>query len=161
MERPAEGTSSHPQRARGFPPEAYDQLIKFATEYGNACGFSSSAQRAERAAEITYLVNRLSKGDVRLRLRTLARTLGVEPKVLGDGFPKLYHTTPKTYQIRVRIEWACNAISMQTARKLESIAAETGYSDVADFNHFLRKHIGMSPRQYQQQCLKHEAQFNK
>jgi transcriptional regulator GlxA family with amidase domain len=140
----------------------YDQLIRYVREYGNASGFGSLAtERACRAAEILYLIIRIAKGDVRLRLRTLAGKLGAEPRVLGDCFRKLYGTTPKTYQIRVRIEWACHAISSQPRRKLESIAADAGYADMADFNHIFRKRTGMSPRQYQTYCLKNSAQFNK
>jgi AraC-like DNA-binding protein len=43
---------------------------------------------------------------------------------------------------------------MQTSpdRKIASIAADSGYSDIADFNHVFRKYTGVSPRQFQEDC---------
>jgi transcriptional regulator GlxA family with amidase domain len=160
--RPPESKSSAPQPSRGFPPDQYDQLIKYATNYANTAGFSSpAAQRVGRAAEITHLIIRLVKGDVRLRFGTMARKLRVNPRVLRDSFRRLYGPTPKTYQIQVRIEWVRNAIASQPDRKLESIAADVGYSDFADFTHFFYRQTGSSPRQYQRKRQRRPAQFDK
>ena len=134
---------------------AYDELIRYSKEYLEATGSSpSSAGPVNHAAEIAYVVLRISKGDVRLRLGTLTRKLGVGPRALGERFRQLYGATPKDCQVRLRIEWACNTIRTFPDRKIASIAADSGYSDVADFNHAFRKFTGVSPRQYQESCRK-------
>jgi AraC-like DNA-binding protein len=71
--------------------------------------------------------------------------------MLTSGFKRLFGSTPKAHQIQTRIAWVCHAISSQPDRKIESIASEAGYSDIADFNHFFHKQTGMSPRQYQEE----------
>jgi transcriptional regulator GlxA family with amidase domain len=134
---------------------AYDELIKYSEEYTAATGDSPSATKPlDRAAEITYLVLRLSKGDVRLRLGALARKLGVGSRVLSRRFHELYGATPKDCQIRFRVEWASDAIRTSADRKIATIAADCGYSDIADFNHVFRKFTGVSPKQYREMCRK-------
>ena len=140
---------------------AYDELIRYSREYMDAAGSSqSAAEPAERAAEIAYVVLRISKGDVRLRLGTLARKLGIAPRILADRFRQLYGATPKDSQIRVRIEWACHAMRTSPDRKVASIAAENGYSDIADFNHAFRKYMGVSPTQYREDCRSERDRIN-
>jgi AraC-like DNA-binding protein len=134
---------------------AYDELIRYSREYLVAAGGSQLApEPADRAAEIAYVVLRISKGDVRIRLATLAGKLRIELRVLSERFRQLYGTTMKDCQIRLRIEWACHAIRTFPYRKISSIAADSGYSDIADFNHVFRKYTGVSPRQYQQDWRK-------
>ncbi|HZP04578.1 MAG TPA: helix-turn-helix transcriptional regulator [Terracidiphilus sp.] len=134
---------------------AYDELIRYSSEYLDATNGSRAAtDPAHRAAEIAYLVLRISKGDVRLRLGTLARKLGIASRALGAHFRELYGTTLKDSQIHLRIKWARHLMHIHPERKITSIAAESGYSDVADFNHVFRKYTGMSPRQYRDDCRK-------
>jgi AraC family transcriptional regulator len=129
---------------------AYEELIRYSREYlATADGSHATAEPADRAAEIAYVVLRISKGDVRLRLGTLARRLGVGSRVLANRFRRLYGATLKDYQIRLRMEWACSTIRAFPDRKIASIAAESGYNDIADFNHAFRKFMGISPRRYQ------------
>jgi AraC-like DNA-binding protein len=151
--RTSKGLSSRHLRSGGFPLRAYDELIRYSKEYAAATGGSPpEAEPLNRAAEIAYLVLRLSKGDVRLRLEMLASKLGVQSRILSKRFHELYGATPKEYQIRIRIEWACDAIRTSPDRKIGSIAADSGYSDIADFNHVFRKYTGVSPKQYQVEC---------
>ena len=151
--RPSKGNPTHRLRSAGLPLAAYDELIRYSREYLEMTNASRSTERpVDRIAEITYLVLRLSKGNVRLRLGALARKLGIGSRVLTKRFRQLYGTTPKESQIRIRVEWACDAIQTFPDRKIGSIAADSGYSDVADFNHVFRKYTGMSPKQYQKDC---------
>jgi transcriptional regulator GlxA family with amidase domain len=46
-------------------------------------------------------------------------------------------------------------MSSQPDRKIESIAAEAGYSDISDFNHFFHKQTGISPSRYREERRKH------
>jgi transcriptional regulator GlxA family with amidase domain len=131
---------------------AYDELIRYSREYlAKASPFRSAPEPADLAAEIAYVVLRLSKGDVRLRLGTLARKLGVGQRFLGARFRQLYGSTMKDCQIRLRIEWACQTMRTFPDRKIGSVAADAGYSDIADFNHAFRKYTGVSPKQYQEE----------
>lgn len=43
-----------------------------------------------------------------------------------NRFRSLNGITPKSYQIYVRMKWACNTIALEPGRKLESIAADAG-----------------------------------
>ena len=147
------GYRSDRLRSGGLPLRAYDELIRYSGEYLSAAdGPDSATKPLDRVAEIAYLVLRISKGDVRLRLGTLASKLGVGSRVLGDRFRQLYGSTLKDCQIRIRIEWACHTIRTFPDRKISSVAADGGYSDIADFNHVFRKYTGVSPRQYQVDC---------
>jgi AraC-like DNA-binding protein len=142
---------------------AYDELIRYSKEYLGATGSSPpSTEPVDYAAEIAYLVLRISKGDVRLRLGTLTRKLGVGSRALSERFHRLYGATLKDSQIRIRLEWACDTIRTFPDRKIASIAADSGYSDIADFNHAFRKYTGVSPRQYQENCRKvrHETKLS-
>ncbi len=151
--RLSKGPPSYRLRSGGLPLRAYDELIRYSREYAAASGRSALAGKTmDPIVEVVYLVLRLSKGDVRLRLGTLARKLGVESRVLNQRFQALYGATPKDCQIRFRMEWVCNAIRTSPERKIGSVAADSGYSDVADFNHAFRKYIGVSPRQFQEAC---------
>jgi AraC-like DNA-binding protein len=149
--RPSKGDSSERFRSGGLPLHAYEELIRYSREYlTTANGSHSTTEPGDRAAEVAYVVLRISKGDVRLRLGTLARRLGVASRVLANRFRRLYGATLKDYQIRLRIEWVCHTIRAFPDRKIASIAAESGYNDIADFNHAFRKYTGVSPRQYQE-----------
>jgi hypothetical protein len=73
-----EGKAPNSRSSQELPSEAYDHLIRFATQYGRAAGNrSSEGHLAERSAEIAYIVIDISKGDARVRLRRLADKLGV------------------------------------------------------------------------------------
>jgi AraC-like DNA-binding protein len=130
--------------------QVYDDLIKYSCEYAKTFNSAPTiTEHGDKAAEVAYFVLRISKGDVRLRLGILARKLGLKHRSLVERFRKLYGTTPKDCQIRLRIDWVCNAIRTYPDRKLSSIAADAGYNDTADFNHVFRKYTGVCPREYQ------------
>jgi len=139
-----------PVRSGGLPVQVYDELIRYSCEHAKTFNSPPSiTEGGDKAAEVAYFVLRISKGDVRLRLGVLARKLGLKHRSLVERFRKLYGTTPKDCQIRLRIEWVCHAIRTYPDRKLSSIAADAGYNDTADFNHVFRKYTGLSPREYQ------------
>ncbi len=142
--------------ARSLSTGTYDALIRFATEYAERTGSFVSAgdEPLLRAAETLQLVLRLSKGDVRLRLGKLSGRLGIAPRTLATAFRKLYGTLPKDFQLKVRVDWICDTIARNPKRKIDSIAAETGYNDLSDFTHLFRKHTGMTPSEYRDQLQK-------
>jgi methylphosphotriester-DNA--protein-cysteine methyltransferase len=146
----ANGQSEHRVRLTTLPALVYDQLIEHAVQYNEACEPSSpESPKADRAAKVAYTVLRHSKGNVQLRLSTLADKLGIDIRTLREVFRKLYRVAPKTYQVRIRTHWACHALRSEPERKIESIAADLGYRDIADFNHLIHRHTGLSPREYQ------------
>ncbi len=145
------GPESRPRSANHLPDPAYDQLILFAKNYSIRTNAAPNPDRSEgeKAAEFVQIIFRMTKGDVRVRLGALADKLGVTRRRLSTSFQRLYGSHPKEYQLNIRIEWVCNAISHDPSRKIESIAAEVGYTDLADFNHIFRKRVGASPQAYQ------------
>jgi len=147
----ADGRSEHRHRIKPLSALVYDQLIKHATQYNEACEPSpQDGPKTDQTAKVAYTVIRLSKGNVRLRLNILADKLGTDGRTMRDAFRRLFRVAPKTYQIRIRTQWACHALRSEPGRKIDSIAADIGYTDIADFNHLIHRHTGLSPREYQQ-----------
>jgi transcriptional regulator GlxA family with amidase domain len=103
---------------------------------------------AEHAAQLAEDMIRLAHGDVRLKLATAAKELDIPLRTLERHFRRIYHSAPKAYQIRVRVEWACELIRRHPTQKLESIAVQMGYQDVSDFARLFRKELGVSPQEY-------------
>lgn len=88
---------------------------------------------------------RASHGNVQLRIRPLARELGIEMRTLERLFVVHYQTTMAECQVRVRLEFSRWMLSISPPTKISVIAMLLGYARVQEFNRFFRKHTGHSP----------------
>lgn len=130
-----------------FPASVYQELIGLARQLHSERGAPLS-NIPEHAAKLTEDIIRLAHGDVRLKLGMAAKELDIPLRTLERHFQRIYLSTPKAYQIRVRIEWACELIRRHPLQKLDSIAMQMGYHDVSDFARLFRNKLGVSPQEY-------------
>jgi transcriptional regulator GlxA family with amidase domain len=89
-----------------------------------------------------------SHGNVRLRLVTIAREIGVEMRTLERLFFDEYHQTMAEYQVRTRLTASQSLLSIFPPTKIGAVAAILGYKVVQDFNRFFKRHMHESPSEW-------------
>jgi AraC-like DNA-binding protein len=86
-----------------------------------------------------------SRGNVQLRLATIARELGIEMRTLERIFFDEYHRTMVECKIETRLAFSQLLLSIFPPTKISAVAALLGYNVVQDFNRFFKKHMHQSP----------------
>ena len=99
-------------------------------------------------AQLVHHFIRASHGNVRLRIRPIARELGIEMRTLQRLFANRYGKTMAKYQLNVRLEFSRWILTITPPTKISAIAALLGYQRVQDFNRFFRRHTGQSPLEW-------------
>lgn len=82
----------------------------------------------------------------------LARAVGTHDKRLLRIFRTQLGTTVSAYLRQARMELARKLLQTDTI-SIEEIAAQTGFSNAANFSTAFRRAEGLSPRQYRQRCV--------
>jgi AraC family transcriptional regulator len=100
----------------------------------------------ERAKE--YIHEQFSEG---LTLDDISEAVGVHPVHLSRVFRKHYRCTVGEYIRMLRVEYASRQILTSKATLLE-IATNAGFSDQSHFSRVFKRHMGMTPTEYQAIC---------
>lgn len=86
-----------------------------------------------------------------LTVAALAQVVRIEPAKFGRAFKAQTGMTPYQYVQTVRIAMACGALKSKRLA-ISELAFQLGFSDQSHLTRVFRKHMGMTPAQYQ----KHE-----
>jgi AraC-like DNA-binding protein len=89
-----------------------------------------------------------SHGNVQLRLKIIARELGVEMRTLERIFFNEYRQTMSDFQIETRLAFSRSLLSIFPPTKIRAVAAILGYNLVQDFNRFFTQHMQESPSEW-------------
>lgn len=82
-----------------------------------------------------------------LTLVEIAESVGVHPVYLSTVFRQFYRCNLGEYLRRLRIEFACNQISM-SAISLVDVAHAAGFPDQSQFSRTFKRITGLTPAQY-------------
>lgn len=96
----------------------------------------------EQAREIIH-----SRFAESLSVSSIACSVGVHPVYLATTFREKYNCTIGEYLRRLRVEYACRAIS-ESELPLVDIALAAGFSHQSHFNRIFKQHTGLTPGQY-------------
>jgi AraC-like DNA-binding protein len=99
----------------------------------------------ERALD--FMLARLSRGDTRFDLRSVARTAGVTPQHLCRLFRRELHESPIGCGQLLRVERAAGVLE-RSDKTLAEIAEAFGYSSAFHFSRVFKKIYGVPPGQY-------------
>lgn len=77
----------------------------------------------------------------------LANKVGLSVSQFNRQFKKKFHTTPRSYLTRVRMNAACHLL-VSTDLAISEIALQTGFYDQSHLSNQFTRHRGMSPSQY-------------
>lgn len=83
----------------------------------------------------------------RVSVTEIAREVGVHPVHLARTFRTHYHVPLGTYQRRLRLEWARQAL-IASADPIVVIALAAGFADQAHFTRAFHGHTGFTPQLY-------------
>lgn len=78
----------------------------------------------------------------------LAKICGISYNYLQRLFVEKYGISPKRYIIQLKINYACDLLSMGDY-SVTKIAEEAGFSDLYFFSRQFKEYIGVSPKEYQ------------
>jgi AraC-like DNA-binding protein len=102
----------------------------------------------EKPARIVHHFILVTHGNVRLRIRTMGRELGVATRTLERAFAGEYGKTMAEFQTEVRLSFSRYMLSIFPPTKIAALAALLGYDRVQDFNRFFKKHMRESPSEW-------------
>ncbi|HLH36125.1 MAG TPA: helix-turn-helix domain-containing protein [Alloacidobacterium sp.] len=108
-------------------------------------------------AQLVHHFIRASHGNVQLRIRPIARELGVEMRTLERSFTGRFGMTMAQCQRSARFEFSCWMLTLSPPTKITVIASLLGYRQVQDFNRFFRKQAGMTPFEWRSEKEKKAA----
>jgi AraC-like DNA-binding protein len=66
-------------------------------------------------------------------------------------FQEVFHTSPRTFLIKTRIQAACASLR-NSDLTISEIAVEYGFYDQSSFTQHFRRHVGMTPLQFRKQA---------
>ncbi|GEM_PF-2940803 len=111
-------------------------------------GIGSTGQNFKTDSRITKAIDiLLNCGTESCEISELAQSCNLSESRFRHLFKKLVGTSPKSFQIKIRINTAINLIK-SGERKMVDIAYECGFESVSSFNRHFRQETGMSPRQW-------------
>lgn len=91
---------------------------------------------------------------VQLRIRVIARELGIAVKTLERRFEARYGTKIQQRLSYVRLEFAKSLLGFYPETQIGDIAHKLGYTDVRNFNRFFQDQMHMSPSEW---CQRDQA----
>ena len=90
-------------------------------------------------------------GDPEISITSIAEALSVSEGHLSHLFKKETGCTVLGYLTQYRMQRAMELLK-DRSRKIYEVAAEVGYGDVTYFSSIFKKHVGISPSEYQEHC---------
>lgn len=81
------------------------------------------------------------------RAEDLAAKVALSVSQFNRQFKKKFHTTPRSYLTRVRMNAACHLL-VSSELPISDIALQTGFYDQSHFSNQFLRHRGISPSQY-------------
>ncbi|MBI2949489.1 MAG: AraC family transcriptional regulator [Verrucomicrobia bacterium] len=102
----------------------------------------------ENSRGIAFLLDRLIREPHALKLRQVARELGVSHKHFIEAFRAVVGLTPKRFCRIRRFQEVLQQVEMQQAVQWADLACACGYYDQAHFVHDFRGFSGLSPSAY-------------
>jgi len=80
----------------------------------------------------------------------LARLAGMSVRQFNRRFQEVFHTSPRTFLIKTRIQAACASLR-DSDTPISEIALELGFYDQSCFTQHFRRHMGITPLQFRKQ----------
>ena len=116
------------------------------------CGISrdlhGAGDRQEDFAAMSKALDHIHKHfDEPLRLPQLAELAGLSVYQFDQRIRSLFHVTAGQYLVKVRIDAACERLSL-TSEVIAQIALDCGYSDQSAFSRQFKQAVGISPMAY-------------
>lgn len=130
---------------------------------GDAPAASPRTGAGQAPSSVEYSVfkaaQRLLLGDLAEtpELTALARAVGTNSRNLNDAFRKFTGVTALNYLREARMKEAARLLR-ETALDVQTIAADLGYGNAANFSTAFRERFGMSPRQFRNPSLQSASQ---
>jgi len=123
-------------------------LLRPSGEVGGLCGTVRSYE-SKRAALQPYLDMAPAAEHLKqhfretLNVAELADLVGLSVRQLGRKFLATFQTTPRSYQMKMRVMHACELLT-DTDKRITDIALESGFYDHSDFARQFGKHMGQT-----------------
>ena len=140
---------------QGIP--AWYQTNKFPVfdKKGNAIGVMGTVQRYEKSGlnvskdeMVEAFIKEISKDVAKpFSIFQLAEKIGISHRQLNRRFKFATGLSPQQFQVRKRIEKACELLK-DTRKTLVEIGYNLGFCDQSAFTAQFRKRMSMTPRQY-------------
>ena len=116
---------------RQYMPDSYDALIG----------------PAIKKMDVAFTDNELS-------IEVLARDCGVSSVYFRKIFMNRFGTSPKSYLIKKRLEYAQRLLSSKSL-SVSEVALQCGYTEACHFSREFKKRFGISPKQLTEQSVDH------
>lgn len=85
-------------------------------------------------------------GQTGFRVQTLAMNVGLDVRTLERRFGQQFHTTPKTWIMRERMNFAPPLLAQGLSNK--QVAASLRYSCESNFCRDFKRHFGCAPQEF-------------
>lgn len=109
----------------------------------------STAEKAFLDDVRTYILSNMAEGH--LSVESVAEGLFIHESKLRRRIAQSTGLTPRMFLAVVRMERACELLTIYPAMTIEQIAYECGFADHSHFTHSFRRLFGMSPTSYARQ----------
>ncbi len=130
---------------------------------GRAFGVMGTVQPYDLRHRLSYPYPEIEKAVAHLRshyrdsikMGDLAKQVGLSVRHFDRRFKQALSISPKSFQLKTRIQAACESLREGT-RSVGEIAADLGFSDQSSFTLLFRREMGVTPLKYRQRCYKTE-----
>ena len=82
-------------------------------------------------------------------VKELSAVMNLSPRQLHRKFTEVFGASPQSFILKLRVQAACEALQRESAQIAE-VARELGFCDQSAFTQLFQKHMGVTPRKYQQ-----------
>lgn len=135
--------------------ERFTRIISFLSFLSNYNNFNyvlssnfSEKKTLEKDKRLNKCIEYISENYYEpIKLQTVSDIVGLTPNSFCRFFKKRTQKTFSQYIIDLRLNKACQLL-LQTGSNIDSIAYESGFSSVSNFNKQFRKNYKLSPKEY-------------
>lgn len=126
-------------KGNGLLLQVLGELFRDAAFDERNWGKNSVADEAKFYLDVNY--------SEKIRLKDVARNLGVHPNYLTRVFREKYRMTPKQYLLDLKLKKACQLLRT-TDLPVVIIAGSMGFDDAMAFSKLFKRTYGCAPRDY-------------
>lgn len=124
---------------------------------GDAIGVMGTVQNYELQRRLSYPYPEIEKAVDHIRkhfsetinMADLARNVGLSVRHFDRKFKQTLSIGPKSFQIKTRIQSACESLRQSTL-SVGELSLQLGFSDQSSFTLLFRREMGLTPLKYRQ-----------
>lgn len=135
-------------------PDNFVRLAEILSILNQAVWLKASEVEAAGTQKAEKIIDYVNKNYSAIRrIKEITDGCRVSENYVFQVFREKYRMTPKTYINELRVRNVCHRLKY-TQETIKQISAQSGFENYEYFARVFKNRVGMTPKQYREQCLR-------